>query len=164
MSKIAMFGLIAILALLLGASVVLAQDAVSPGPGRMMQGPANTEQMQQMHEAMGEVPEAMQQMHDAMSQAMQSGDVQQMQDAMNQAMQNGGMQQMHDAMGQNVPEGMQQMHDAMGEAMQSGDVQQMQDTCQGYMNGQQPEGTETPAPGTPPTSNTGGRGGMMRNI
>lgn len=113
MSKIALFGLIAIVVLLVGASVVLAQDAATTTPGTTLASPicpvtAGGAGVEQMRQAMGEGNiEQMQQMHDAMTPTMQGT-------------------------------GMEQMHEAMGPAMQSGDMQQMHDTrqSQGHMNSQ----------------------------
>ena len=142
MTKIAIFGLIVIVAMLVGASVVLAQDATTTTPGAAVNTPVcpvglggpDSEQKQQMRDAMGE------------------------------AMQSGNMQEMHDSMGQYVPEEMRERHDSMGQAMQNGDIENMRGTCQNYMNGQNNADGE-PAPETPPASaNTNARGGMMSNI
>jgi len=85
MAKLVIIGLIALVVLLVGASVVLAQDTTQATPGTAVapicpNAGANVEQMQQMHDAMGQnVPEGMQQTHDAMTQALQSGDTAQIQ-------------------------------------------------------------------------------------
>lgn len=132
--KTAFFGLLALVALLIVASVVYAQTApTTPAPGDTSGG---THGQMMGPGAMGDGADGTTHGPGMMGDGTGNGS-----GAMGDGtghgpgMMNGeNWQKMHESMGQNMPEGMQQMHDTMGQAMQSGDWQKMHDACQTYHN------------------------------
>ncbi|MFA5802632.1 MAG: hypothetical protein WC911_09200 [Thermoleophilia bacterium] len=115
MTKLILFILVAMVISLVGASVVLAQDATQATTGTVANticpnggngpnggGPdgaiGNIEQMQQRHEAMSaDVPPEMQERHAAMGEALASGDTQRIQELRNEMRGSGTCQKQRNA-------------------------------------------------------------------
>lgn len=145
--KAAFFGLLALMVLLIAASVVFAQNGTTGARsgGTMMQAPgtdgSTTPATPQTTPGPGTGQMGPGAMGDGHGPGMMGDGATHGPGMMGDgtghgpgAMGDGNWQQTHETMGQNMPEGMQQTHDAMSQAMQSGDPQQMHDACQNYWN------------------------------